>query len=87
MIVLGLGLVLLGGLAGLVTTLIVHSVISSRNRDLVVRYRYEVGTDTAVANLRSGDELVGENNRQRSTTISAMNSTSPLVRVQKIQVR
>jgi len=84
---LGLLLILAGMVIGPVTVLVIYLVLSRRHRNVPLRFVFESGTRTEVANLRSRDVRLGENNRQREDRMVGANSSQHLARVQKILVR
>ena len=74
-------------LAGPAVFAAVYGGIYRYYRNTDKRHHFEKETEVAVGNLKQGDRKVGINNRQKSRTMSGVNSTDHLERVRRIQVR
>ena len=74
-------------LAGPAVFIAVYLGIYRYYRNTDKRHHFEKETEVAVGNLKQGDRKVGANNRQKSRTMSGVNSTDHLERVRRIQVR
>ncbi len=73
-------------LAGPAVFIAVYIGIYRYYRNTDKRHEFEKKTDVAVGNLRTDDRRVGSNNRQKSRTMSGVNSRDHLERVRRIRV-